>query len=272
MDKSKGPKKDLYNNLITYGEKWSTDKKCLKAIKALDRKYFPHTRASSHVPHSWAPEVLELLNRLDKEFGIQRDNSFRYNWWNLLLYWRAFKQAWRGTYQINWSETATNRSHTFHGDKKYNFIKALWKSPANFLSTYWDVWSNLFRSLGASYTNLKRKPGIRISQVKEKYGTLRVYYTLLHEKFSEDYVESLIHSTEIKLSLKLVYYPLESLAAIESTRFLDKADVIVKESSTGWSITRRPYRDQALKDLGPEIVEKIEVAQVIKESIPEVVP
>jgi len=64
----------MYNNEVTYNKKWETPEN-KAALKKLYDKFFDRSYAAPSCPIAWAPEVLELLELLDKELGIERNTS-----------------------------------------------------------------------------------------------------------------------------------------------------------------------------------------------------
>lgn len=202
----------MYNNEVTYADKWDTPEN-KAAAEILDKKYFDRSICSPSCPVAWAPEVLELLETLDKELGIQ------YNEQTIRAY-RVEGNLWE------WFITSplSNMWHAFH----YRFLKAHEEDSRYYKKNIAGVSSmkRLKEVLSAGLDRIKYgikatrvtyinkhlnkylKPKLTLSQIKEKYGDLVLYFNC--PPAFEDYVENLVRKTKIKLAVKGCFYPVES--------------------------------------------------------------
>ena len=64
----------MYNNEVTYNDKWDTVEN-REALKRLEDKYFSKSECGPSCPVSWAPEVLEMMDKPQKELGFCRNES-----------------------------------------------------------------------------------------------------------------------------------------------------------------------------------------------------
>lgn len=201
----------MYNNEVTYSKEWDTPEN-RAALKTLEKKFFDRSICYPDCPVAWAPEVLNLLNTIDEEFGIALN-------------------------------TSTMRSYYIQGDPIKWFITGPVK---NTISTFYEkfikrpdpqyeweikdrnqpISTRLIKVVNSGLHPIKyglkalkitkinpiinhiRKPKVTLNQVKEKYGELRIYFT--SPDYLEKHIEHLIAKTEIKLAIKGCYYPIEN--------------------------------------------------------------
>lgn len=246
---------DPYNNSVTYDEKWETEEN-KAAYEKLDKKYFDRSYASPSCPTAWAPEVLELLETLDKELGIERNTR------TLRAYYPQgsfgdwfFKSPIKDAF-------STFKRHFFEPKpewqkKNYSLFEKLEKVAGAFTHPI----GYGFRCIKILHINpiLNRifKPKLALSQLKEKYGRLTIYFNA-PEAF-EDWVNNEIRKTTVKLAMKGAYYPIESLwdASVEynvGTEY--EPDVVDVERGIS-SYDNKPYTKvrktvyrKAMKDVG----------------------
>ncbi len=203
---------DPYNNKVTYDEKWKTAEN-QAALNELRKRYFHRSMCAPDCPLAWAPEVLELLNTINKELGIQFNESSMGGYHispitPSYIFLTPLKNAFTA-FKIRFIQIHDPDSHQF---KKF-------KDMSNFALLQEVVESALHPikySLNAMrikyinpYLNKILKPKVHLSQIKEKYGELTIYFSC--PDAYEKYIEDLIRKTEIKLSIKGAYWPLESL-------------------------------------------------------------
>lgn len=179
----------MYNNHITYSKKWSTPDN----VGYNDRlqKYLYKTDCSSDCPLAWSKEVLELLETIDKRWGI------------------AY-----GT-------------RAYGGWKYGNFFIRLFVNPLRDLFMGVNPFIDLSRSVKLLFQlhyriayNFIFRPKVQIQQIKEKYGTFRLYY-YVNDPYIDKWIEDEICVTEIKLAQKGAYVSLESLAESYTTTYND---------------------------------------------------
>ena len=64
----------MFNNDITYADKHDTPEN-QAALAVLRKKFFPRSECCADCPPAWAPEVLALLEDIDEEWGIARNET-----------------------------------------------------------------------------------------------------------------------------------------------------------------------------------------------------
>lgn len=190
----------IANNDVTYAEKWDTMANNA-ALKKLADKYFDRSVCYPHCPVSWAPEVLELLERLDKEFGIARnEQTIKARYPDLPLYKYLFVATFNN---LKYNLTKTEK------DKVLNAKKSLKRDLQYALKVFNVRYTN-------PILNKVLRPKIHLSQVKEKFGYLTVYFQCDDEY--KEYINNLIYETTIKLATKGAYYPLEQIVRKSNER------------------------------------------------------
>jgi len=214
----------VYNNVITYHEKWNTPENC--AAKAeLEKKFLPRSHYAPSCPIGWAPEVLAMLSKLDSEFGIYRNES------TINGYFILPRNIYRTILNL-----------VQHPIRTMNYISNTAK--VHYLNPV---------------LNRLLKPKIRLDQIKEKYGALRVY-TTTNNRFLDDYIDECVKEVEIKLAIKGCYYPIESFwnssTSTNSTSYYPDTITI----SAGM-ICRTTYRN-IMKNLGLDIKAIEEISHV----------
>lgn len=199
-----------YNNEVTYHKKWDT-KDNRKALKELEDKFFDRSICYPSCPVGWAPEVLELLTYLDKEFGIARNTStFR----SYYIQGSALDHFVIDPIK-NFASSFKDYFVTKHTEswKKYKSLLPLTKKIKQILSSTFHTIPYGFKAIKHRYIyhflNKILKPKITLDQVKEKYGELTIYVSA--PDYLQDYVDQLILKTTVKLAIKGCYYPVESM-------------------------------------------------------------
>lgn len=257
-----------FNNDVTYHDKWDTMENNA-ALKKLDNKFFDRSYASPHCPVSWAPEVLALLERLDKELGIERNTS------TLRAYYP----------QGNWKEWfITGPVKGFFKSIKRNVFtpQPSWsKTPRTIKSATLNIVEDTLHSIGYGFRCIKilkinpiinkiLKPKLHLSQVKEKYGELVIYFSCA--PYYEEYVDELIRETELKLAVKGAYHPVESFWDAGGSRHVDNEynpdtfEVTYGTTSTGekyTSVSETKYRN-TMKNMGLDLKDIREKAELRK--------
>ncbi len=190
----------IANNDVTYAEKWDTMANNAALKKVVD-KYFDRSVCYPSCPVSWAPEVLELLERLDKEFGIARnEQTILARTPDLPLYKYLFVATFNNL--------------------KYNLTKAKTNKVLNAKKSLKRDLRYALKVFNVRYVNpiLNRvlKPKIHLSQLKEKFGYLTIYFQCDDEY--KEYINNLIYETTIKLSNKGAYYPLDKVLREDDER------------------------------------------------------
>lgn len=250
----------MYNNEVTYHEKWDTLENNA-ALKKLDKKFFDRSICSPDCPAAWAPEVLELLERLDKEFGIARNTS-------TLRAYRIQGNPLEWFIKMPFENFISSVSREFLKEpSEYRKTKGLLSfkeklkvvKDATLHGVRYGIKAMKVRYLNPVLNNIF-KPKIVLSQVKEKYGSLTMYLDI--EGNNEQYVYDLVRETEIKLALKGCYYPVESFWDSASSRYInpDEDDIVTVEHKTGSkgdkyiTVTETKYR-KIMKRLGLNLKE-----------------
>ena len=250
----------MFNNEVTYDDKWNTPEN-RKALEKLQKKFFDKSYAYPDCPVGWAPEVLELLETLEKEFG------FEYNTGTMQSYFiqggalnHFLIDPFKGLYhavRFNFIDKPVESWEIKNRNKP--LFERLKKVLDGFIHPI-SYGIRAFRIIRINpILNKIKKPKLRLDQVKEKYGTLRIYFS--SPDYLEEYVEKLIAQCEVKLAMKGCYYPLESLwgygvgwnCGTESRPdiFTTKEDTY-SDGEKFISVTKTTHR-QAMKDLGIDI-------------------
>lgn len=265
----------MYNNEVTYDKKWDTPEN-RAALAKLERKYFNQSNCAPGCPVSWAPEVLEMMDYLQKELGFERNTSTMRGYyiqgnpkdWFIVDPWTNLFSAFKS----NFLESPTDTIR-IDGERK-KVSRPFLKRVARLYEGFTHSIKYGFRAIRIKYINnlLNKidKPKIRLSQIKEKYGELTCYFDTspAFEKFVEDEVRK----TELKLAKKGAYYPVESFWDAKTSYSVGteyRPDIItakVDESDGTIDITETTYR-ALMKELGfdlKEIKQKAELSQAIK--------
>jgi hypothetical protein len=208
----------MYNNEVTYNEAHDTHEN-LDARLKLENKFFDRSECAPSCPNAWAPEVLALLDYLDKEFGIARNTTTiagyypRGNWYSTLFGVESIKSAFQ-TFHFYFLKRHDKESKDILRKRSLGYkLRAVLDS---FLGTY--SYGVLLFKLQVLNPLLNKilKPKIRLGQVKEKFGSLRVYYTA--PDYLQEHIDEEIRSTEITLAVKGVYLPIETFYYAYSER------------------------------------------------------
>jgi hypothetical protein len=244
----------MYNNHITYDKKWETELN-IAAFKKLQSKYFSRSFCYPSCPLAWAPEVLELLETLDKEFGL------RYNDSTIMAYHVKLDPIGNlliGPIRNGFSEFYSCFVEKVDPDSEWSIAKRN-KSKTERLIRVWNSANNTIKYELKGYIikfinpilNKVLRPKVSLDQIKEKYGTLRLYYS--GPEYAEEFINKLILKTEIKLSLKGAYLPIEVLWGSKRSWTCGTEhhpDIyITKKTKNGISVEKTIYRE-AMKDLG----------------------
>lgn len=261
----------MYNNEVTYNEKWKTPEN-EKALAELKRKYFSKSECSPDCPLAWAPEVLEMMDLLQKELGFKRNESTMRGYYvqGTALNW-FITDPWKNAFSQIKSQLGFGKYGKY---REKNPIKAI----GRVISSFFHSIGYGRRALVIRYVNpiLNKidKPKITLGQLKEKYGSLRCYF---HTPDAyEEYVETQVRICEIKLAMKGAYTPLESFwdagvsYNIENKYHPDSVTVTYGEynGERTVSLKKTQYR-KIMQDLGIKIEElrsKVVEDALLKES------
>jgi hypothetical protein len=249
----------VYNNDVTYNKKWDTPEN-LAARDKMAKKFFDRSVCCPDCPTSWAPEVLELLETIDKELGIARNTQTMggYNMRNPFDKWiiAPFIVSWRELVYTFFT-AHDPESHISQYLHEMSFLKKL-KRPIN---AFTGNVSYTFRAFKVQYINefLNKllKPKVHLSQIKEKYGELTVYFST--SDVYEEYIEKLIKQTEIKLAIKGAYTPIETfwnttVGYSVGTDYHPDTIKIKQESDGATYIEKTTYRN-LMKEMGLNLKE-----------------
>lgn len=245
----------MYNNEVTYNKKWETEEN-KKALQKLESKYFDRSECSPGCPLSWAKEVLELMETLDKELGIRYNESTMRGFvikgspldWFIVEPFNGVVRAFKHTFYV-----------PKYGEK--SFTKRIATLPKRVLDNFCHSIGYGFSSISAKYINKYKnklfKKRIQLSQVKEKYGELRLYFNA--GSAFEEYIENEVRKCEVKLSMKGAYYPLENLYNASTGYYVGtkhRPDIIkttIKEDGS-IDVNQTVYRG-VMKELGVDLNE-----------------
>lgn len=268
----------MYNNEVTYHEKWDTLEN-IQYEQKLAKKYYSRTPCSSHIPNAWAKEVWEFLEELDKQFGIARKphNTVRgLSSWETIKeeylevlkrvispsleqsYYRYYKPL-----EISEEDSPKVKEGKLKSNAKrkeeYKEITKLKVRAKDFFSSYKRLTKRLISFLIDSAIDWYRKPQIVLSQVKEKFGTIRVYANC--SPAIRAYIREKENQLEIKLATKGAYPTLKSLWNLHIDERLPKNeeekdhhwkffhDVVLLEDEDGTKSLRRYTMRDTIRDL-----------------------
>lgn len=259
----------MYNNEVTYDKKWDTPEN-RKALETLEKKYFDKSVCYPSCPVAWAPEVLELLETVDKELGLQYNESTMRSYY---IQGKPFDHFITGPFKGAWQ--------AFHS----NFLKTVDpESERQVKNRALPVFTRLkkvvdgglhsirygIRAFKISHINpiLNKtfKPKVSLSQIKEKYGRMEFYYAA--PDCYEQYIDGLISRCKVKLAVKGCYYPIESLYSSAcswscGTKYRAEEYTVTKDEDGTSTVSITSHR-QAMVDLGLNLEEiKIKYEQYI---------
>lgn len=202
----------MYNNEVTYNDKWNTPEN-KGFLKKLDDEFFHRSICSPDCPLSWSVEVYQLLKQLDKEFGIKYNNQTvkGYTITENSKLKRIFIRPFVKTYL---DLIKKPKRHPKASDEAYSVTLSRYKEYRTIKNVVETFIFHISYGLSTTYAQLKAdaynfvfRPKITLSQVKEKYGTLRLYID--YPRDQSDYINNLISKTERMLSEKGAYYKLK---------------------------------------------------------------
>jgi hypothetical protein len=235
-----------YNNHVTYDEKWNTPEN-----KAAMKKLYPYlrrTRCGSDCPDSWAVEVLELVKKVEKLYGIRYHASTRWGY-----------SSEGDIKHLTWlvkDLLGKPYIHTYGEMKKpttMDYIKKWFTGLPERLSSFSSRINDYVRYvLWGRFYNWYRKPQVSLDQIKEKFGTLRFYFSAPY--WIDKHVDEMIMETEIKLSEKGAYYSLLSLYGTTHSRIDDTLDFELSSDKKTKTVVEYPVK-RLMKKLGYNIEE-----------------
>lgn len=245
----------MFNNDITYDKKWNTPEN-LSALKKIESKYFDRSWCYPSCPTGWAPEVLEMLEYLDKEFGIQRNTGTMRSYY---IKGNFFEHFFLSPYKELWQSLYNN---FLKSSSKESWEAAYYSKPIptrikRVLDSFMRPIQYGVRAFKVVYVNALinkvLKPKIRLDQIKEKYGRLELYFS--SPDYLDEHINTLILKTEIKLAMKGCYYPLESLWGYETSWYCGTEyhpDVYTVKQGAFVNVSKTTCRS-LMKDLGINI-------------------
>lgn len=199
----------MYNNEVTYDEKWNTEenKEYQKKLMAF---LVPRSRCHSHVPVAWSKEIYEFVISLHKRYGIGYTTD-TYNGYFVEnnLYILFIKKPLQSLFYRT-PEWLRSRS-------KKPWYKKVLRNLRMFLESYQYGAKVLFRNILSKIEQKLYNRQIVLDQFKEKYGSIRFYYSA--PEHIENIIEKELVELEIKLARKKAYYPLEELVKWSTIRY-----------------------------------------------------
>lgn len=206
------------NNDVTYADKWDTPEN-LAALAKLDAKFFSKSECRADCPVAWAPEVLELMETLERELGFKHNEKTIRGYYiqGTPLEW-FLKRPWSGLFYA-FKKNVFERPADFDAPRsargpdgmrpRKTILKRIKSIPMGFFEPI--IYG--IKALTVMYVNPLRnkyqKKRISMGQLKEKYGYLTCYFHA-PEAFKE-FIDQEKAKCVIKLALKGAYYPIESL-------------------------------------------------------------
>lgn len=200
----------MYNNNVTYDEKWNTPEN-KAALEKLERKFFDKSECGPHCPVGWAPEVLEMMETLQRELGFfHNEETIRGFYLRDTPKEWFVTGPWIGLFR-SFYDNVLKKPKTLDRQTRTLVPKTIKQRCTAILDGFTAPIKYGFKALIMKYVNPVRnrieKPKIRLGQLKEKCGSLTCYFHT-NEAFKE-YVENEVRKCEIKLAIKGCYYPIE---------------------------------------------------------------
>lgn len=273
----------MFNNEVTYDNKWDTPEARAASAK-LDSKYFDKSSCSPDCPLSWAVDVLELFETLDRELGFQyNEGTIRgYYVQGNALDWFV-TGPWKGlfsSFNSNFIEKKNKRDLKFvpGTQRRYWQDKTFLSRCNSVICAFTHSFKYGFKATKVRYINpiLNKifKNKISLGQLKEKYGSLCVYFSA--PDAYDQFINNEIYKCELRLAMRGCYLPIESLwDATTSHHVGDEYHPDTVEIEHGeyngekyTSVKRTMYR-KVMKDLGfdlKEIEAKAKIRKAIKDS------
>lgn len=205
----------MYNNEVTYDEKWNTKENKNYQKKLMDFLR-PRSRCCSHVPVSWSKEVYEFIMSLHDRYGIGYTTD-TYNGYFVEnnLYILFIKKPLQSLFYTT-PEWLRSRN-------KKPWYKKVLRNIRMFFESYQYGFKVFFRHIFARIEQKFYNRQIVLDQFKEKFGSIRFYYNA--PEHIENIIEKELIELEIKLSRKGAYYSLEELAKWSRTVYNEDNDV-----------------------------------------------
>lgn len=199
----------MCNNDVTYSEKWDTVENNA-ALKKLDEKYFDRSICSPSCPVGWAPEVLEMLERINNEFGIARNTQTI----------RAYRVD-KSMLELIFKTTYVNARYALktvkdrREGKVYSIKERVQRAKDEAIESLEYARKVFMMRYVNDLINKVLRPKVVLSQIKEKYGYLTLYFNSPPEH--EAYIRGLVREVTIKLATKGCYYPLDTLLKVDKS-------------------------------------------------------
>lgn len=206
----------MFNNEVTYANHWDTPEN-RAALEKLQRKYFDKSECAPDCPVAWAPEVLQLMDKLESELGFLHNTHTMRGY-----YIKGNPVDW--FLKDPWSSSISSFRSNFFGEgrkkrvysKDYKTVTYVSKPVKERFSAIVGAFTHPikygFRACIIKYVNPIRnkieKRKISLGQLKEKYGELTCYFNT--PDAYEEYVDREIRKTELKLAMKGAYHPIET--------------------------------------------------------------
>jgi len=205
----------ICNNDVTYAAQWDTPEN-RKALATLEKKFFNRSECRPDCPVAWAPEVLELMETLERELGFAHNEKTMRGYyiqgtpkdWFITRPWSGLLSSFKSNVFSKPTDWEAPRQADGSRPKR-TLLKRIKAIPMGFFEPI----GYGIRALVIKYVNPLRnkyeKKRITLGQLKEKYGSLTCYFHA-PAAFSE-FIEQEKAKCMIKLSLKGAYYPIENL-------------------------------------------------------------
>ena len=253
----------MYNNDVTYADKWETPEN-KAALAILEKKYFNKSECSPSCPVAWAPEVLEMMDYIQENFGFKHNTK-------TIRGYHIQGNPYEWFVKDPWSNFFTAFNNNVFGEV-YDYIKVEGQTTKKkikrplmkrikriFSGTFFSVGYGL-RASRVLYVNpilnkLQRNQ-VTLGQLKEKYGSIRCYFDA---GALEEAVEYQVRKCEMKLAMKGCYYPVESFWNAGSSYHVGneyRPDIITSKVLPDGtiSITETKYR-AVMQELGLDLKE-----------------
>lgn len=204
----------MFNNDVTYDKQWDTPEN-RAALAKLERKFFHKSECRADCPVAWAPEVLELMETLEKELGFAYNTKTIGGYYIKGTPYDWFVKEPFGGIVSAFKSNILNKPRDWtkpRGENGFRPYKTIGGRFLGFLGGFFGPMGYGLRALKMKYVhpllNKILRPKIVLGQLKEKYGYLTCYFHTTDAY--REFVDIEIRKCSLKLALKGCYYPIEN--------------------------------------------------------------
>lgn len=238
----------MYNNEVTYDEKWNTDEN--KKYRKMVYNYIDRGACSGDCPVSWAKEMYFFLKDIDDRFGIAYcTDTFK----GYYFQGTPLKNIFVEPFVILFKKYEPPKNEWMLKYEPKTALGFLMKRIRSAKHTFMYGVRTAYFIAVRSFLNKIKNPKVSLGQVKEKYGTVRVYFST-DDRAIDKYIEQKIDELEFKLAQKGAYFPLQNMlnwSTSFSTSYQNHGYEVKPEKDGSFEIIKYPYR-QIARDILPK--------------------